>query len=109
MAQRVVVELTDDLDGSGAVSTVIFGLDGKSYEIDLNEKNEAKLRKALEPFLQNSRRVTGSGRKPRSSASTAKSRSTEDVRAWAAANGHQVSARGRIARSVLDAYDAAHS
>lgn len=109
MAQRVVVELTDDLDGSGAVSTVTFGLDGKTYEIDLNEKNEAKLRKALEPFLQKGRRVTTGGRKPRSNASTAKSRSTEDVRTWAAANGYEVSARGRIARSILDAYDAAHA
>lgn len=108
MAQRVVVELTDDLDGSGAVSTVLFGLDGKSYEIDLNEKNEAKLRKALEPFLQNSRRVTSGGRKPRSNASRAKSRSTEDVRAWATANGYEVSDRGRIARAILDAYDEAH-
>jgi hypothetical protein len=30
------------------------------------------------------------------------------VREWAAANGHDVSSRGRISQAVRDAYDAAH-
>ena len=37
MAQKVVVTLFDDIDGSEAAETIAFGLDGKSYEIDLNE------------------------------------------------------------------------
>ena len=36
MAQRVVVTLSDDLDGGAADETVQFGVDGKSYEIDLS-------------------------------------------------------------------------
>ena len=39
MAQRVVVTLFDDIDGSEAAETIAFGLDGKSYEIDLNQTN----------------------------------------------------------------------
>ena len=38
MAQRVVVTLFDDIDGGEAAETVTFGLDGKSYEIDLNRR-----------------------------------------------------------------------
>ncbi|MBT1669302.1 Lsr2 family protein [Curtobacterium flaccumfaciens pv. flaccumfaciens] len=30
------------------------------------------------------------------------------IRAWAAANGYEVSCRGRISQVVRDAYDAAH-
>ncbi|WP_375342290.1 histone-like nucleoid-structuring protein Lsr2 [Curtobacterium sp. MCLR17_043] len=30
------------------------------------------------------------------------------MREWAAANGHDVSTRGRTSRAVRDAYDAAH-
>lgn len=51
MAQRVVVTLSDDIDGSEAAETIAFGLDGKSYEIDLNEANAKKLRKALAPYV----------------------------------------------------------
>jgi hypothetical protein len=47
MAQKVHIVLEDDLDGSAATETVSFGLDGKTYEIDLNDKNAAKLRDAL--------------------------------------------------------------
>ena len=40
------VSLVDDLNGSKADGTVSFGLDGKSYEIDLSTKNAEKLRGA---------------------------------------------------------------
>ena len=41
MAQKVHITLEDDLDGGDATETVAFGLDGRSYEIDLNDKNAA--------------------------------------------------------------------
>ena len=50
MAQRVVVTLSDDIDGGEAAETVAFGLDGKSYEIDLNPANAKKLRKRPRPL-----------------------------------------------------------
>ena len=39
MAQRVTVELTDDIDGTEAAETIAFRVDGTAYEIDpLNEE-----------------------------------------------------------------------
>lgn len=52
MAQSTIVYLTDDLDGSDAEETIRFALDGKSFEIDLNKKNAAALRRALKPYLE---------------------------------------------------------
>ena len=49
MARELIEKLIDDLDGSEATETVTFGLDGTSYEIDLNKKNAAALRKASSP------------------------------------------------------------
>ncbi len=55
MAQTVIVKLTDDIDGGDAEETVVFGIDGKTYEIDLNKKNAAALRKAVAPFVDRAR------------------------------------------------------
>lgn len=51
MAQSTITYLSDDLDGSDADETVKFALDGRSYEIDLNKKNAAALRRALKPYV----------------------------------------------------------
>jgi hypothetical protein len=105
MAQRVVVELTDDVDGKTAAETIAFGLDGKTYEIDLSEKNAKALRKAFEPWIGAARRV--GGRKTRSSAASATGVDNKAVRAWAASNGIELSARGRIPAEVIEKYLAA--
>ena len=47
MAREVIEKLIDDLDGSTAVETVAFALDGTSYEIDLSKRNAAAFRKTL--------------------------------------------------------------
>lgn len=68
MAKTVIVKLTDDLDGSAAEETVTFGLDGKSFEIDLSKRNANALRKLLQPYIEQSRHVGRSaarGRQPR--------------------------------------------
>ena len=59
MAQKVHITLEDDLDGGDATETVAFGLDGRSYEIDLNDKNAKALRDALAKFIAVSRRSGG--------------------------------------------------
>ncbi len=61
MAQKVLVQLVDDLDGSSSsdISTVTFGLDGVSYEIDLNEDNASNLREHLSEFISSARRTGG--------------------------------------------------
>ena len=109
MAQKVQVVLEDDLDGGTADETVVFGLDGTAYEIDLNKKNAAKLRDALAPWVAAGRRTSGSrggGRRGRGRAS--RGSQAGDVRTWARANGYQVSERGRISAEIQAAYSAAH-
>ncbi len=61
MAKTVIVKLTDDIDGSDAEETVHFAIDGRSYEIDLNSANAAKLRGALQPYVEKGRAAGGSG------------------------------------------------
>ena len=108
MAQQTTVTLTDDLDGTKAAETVRFGLDGRSYEIDLNKRNAAALRKALGEFTAAARKVRGAraATKPVSQPEPAKV-DAKAVREWATASGISVSARGRIPSDVLEKYQAA--
>lgn len=61
MAQKTVIQLTDDLGGGKADRTIAFGLDGKSYEIDLNKANAEKLLKTLDKYIAAARRANQSG------------------------------------------------
>lgn len=109
MAQRVSIQLVDDLDESlPATETVVFGVDGSSYEIDLSEANAARLREALAPYVGVARKVSATTRRSSSRGSTAGGPSTSDVRDWARSNGYEVSDRGRVSAEVRRAYDAAH-
>lgn len=109
MAQREIVTLIDDLDGSEASDTLTFGLDGKSYEVDLSDDNAARLRESLAPFVEKARRA---GRAPKMSTAGTRPRADRDqtqaIRSWARDNGHQVSDRGRIPKTVVEAFQAAH-
>lgn len=106
MASRTIVELTDDLDGKPAAETVAFGLDGRAFEIDLSEKNAKALRKTLEPWVTSARRVSGRTRNaPPRRVETGVD--TAAVRAWAASNGIELSARGRLPKDVVEQYRAA--
>ncbi len=110
MAQRTLVIIEDDIDGSDASETVAFSLDGTSYEIDLNEANAAALREAFAPYVGVARRAgrarSSAGRGSRRSAPSPASE-LGAIREWARANGHQVSDRGRIPAEIREAYEAA--
>ena len=81
-----------------------FGVGGSEYEIDLSEKNAAKLRKQLAPFVEHARRASGQSRRPvRTAASRRRSR---DIRSWAQAQGIQLSERGRIPAGIAAQYEA---
>ncbi len=109
MAQKVSVQLIDDLDGSEAVETIIFALNGQSYEIDLGEKNAGKFRKALAPFVEAGRKQGGAKRaKTRAPVRSGDYPSPVDVRAWASSQGIEVAARGRVPADVISKYQAAH-
>lgn len=120
MVQRVQIVLEDDFDGGAADETIRFGLDGATYEIDLSDANAAKLRETVDPWLTVARKTKGRRSRPatrtrsgsggRSGSGSGMSRQElADVRAWAKANGYQVSDRGRIPASVQDAYRKAHN
>ncbi len=112
MAQRTVVRLTDDIDGSEATQTLTFGLDGTTYEVDLNDTHAEDLREILAPYVSVGRKVSGSGGHGRSSATGPKQPSNSEVdpkavRAWAEANNITVSPRGRIKADIVEQYRAA--
>lgn len=112
MAQKTVITLTDDIDGSGADETVVFGLDGAMYEIDLNGVHAEDLREVMAPFISVARRQ--GGRAPARAASAPKPRTPSEVdpravRSWAEANGVSVNSRGRLKADVLEQYRAANN
>lgn len=111
MAQQIITRYVDDLDGSEAAGPVEFGIDGHTYEIDLNEHNAGRLRDFLAQFTGAGRRIP----RRRTTATVTASKpvradrdQTKAIREWANANGYTVSTRGRIPATVLDAFHAAH-
>jgi len=109
MAQRVQYMLVDDIDGTEAVETVSFSLDGVSYEIDLTAGNAKKLRNDIATWVGHARRSGGRKSSRKAGAAGARRSDLSAVRQWARKNGHQVSDRGRISAGILAAYDKAHS
>lgn len=110
MAQIREVRLIDDLDGAAADETVEFGLDGKSFEIDLSKGNAGRLRDALAEFVGAARKAGGARRRSAAAATTPPRRPSIDreqnqaIRDWARKRGMKVSDRGRIPAEVLEAY-----
>src|SRR5512143_1670920 len=97
MAQKVHILLVDDLDGSEATETVSFGLDGTSYEIDLNDKNAAALRESLSGYVGHARKVGAPARRGRrATTATTTGPSAREIRDWARSNGWDVPDRGRV-------------
>ncbi len=116
MARKIIHQLVDDIDGTlleaGEGETVLFSLDGVAYEIDLTGENAAELRGTLERYTSAARTVSSS-RATTSSASAGRKRRRSGqqdysgAREWAKQNGYQISDRGRVPASVLEAYEAA--
>lgn len=118
MAQKVVRELIDDLDGSAADETVTFGIDGKAYELDLSSYNAGDLRDNLAKYMAKARslgrfnigaaipttRSRGAGSSVRQSREQ-----TQAVRTWARQRGYDISDRGRIPLNIQQEFDAAHA
>jgi hypothetical protein len=110
LAQRTQVFLTDDLDGTnipaGKGETIAFALDGRTYEIDLNNKNSNALRKALTPYIKAGRplRTSRGARVKRTQVGA----DVRTIKEWARANGYEVNDRGRIPNDIREAFDAAN-
>ena len=97
--------------------TVTLGLDGKDYETELCPAHSRALEKIAEAIVPHARRVNGrmparkvpgprGGRVIRTAQSR---RDSADIRAWAAQNGHQVSARGRVPAAIVAEYRSEHA
>ncbi|ROQ07331.1 MULTISPECIES: Lsr2 family protein [unclassified Curtobacterium] len=115
MAQKVTVQLVDDLDDSpittGEGRTVEFGFDGSSYEIDLTNDNVDKFREAISDYIAAARKVSGrrtGSTAPKSAPKRGNAEELGKIREWAKENGYEVSTRGRISTQVQEAYAAAH-
>jgi hypothetical protein len=111
MAKRTIEVFHDDLDGSEGASTVKFGLDGKSYEIDLSEPHEKELRKALEKYVGAATQVSvhnaaSTGRRKYGTGPVR--RDTKHIREWLRSQGVEISDRGRIPTDLMNRYNAAH-
>ncbi|MET0147146.1 MAG: Lsr2 family protein [Ilumatobacteraceae bacterium] len=112
MAREVIERLIDDLDGGDAAETVTFGLDGVTYEIDVNKKNAAALRKSLARYVKAARRSSSAParsarRKAAPSPNGSKPKRDYDIvqlREWAGANNVAVPSRGRIPQAVVRQY-----
>lgn len=115
MARREIKSyvVTDDLTGEEipedeAVS-LQFTYGGQAYEIDLSSRNAKKLDDFMAPYIDKARRVRDSSPKRRNQpVDFSQARDLDAVRKWARENGYEVSDRGRIAKTVLDAYDKAN-
>lgn len=115
MARKVIVELVDDLDDApieeGKGEHIVFAVNGREYEIDLNDKNAKEFHRKLDYYIEHAAKVVGGKKSNATSATASPRRSSEQTKAirhWALANGYEVSSRGRIPAEVEEAFKAAH-
>ena len=104
MATKVLTTLQDDIDGSAAVETIRFALDGVEWEIDLSERNANRLRNSLSEFIAHGRKV--GGKRVRKTASSSEI-DAKLIRQWAEANGIEINSRGRIPAEIVERYQSA--
>src|SRR5258708_1596291 len=109
MAQRVTTELLDDKTGGPAAETVIFGYEGRMYEIDLNAANIALLDADMKPWVEIARDITWqTARKQKPKRTTASRQRTQDIRDWAIERGLTQTRNGRIPGHIMRQYEAEH-
>jgi hypothetical protein len=112
MAQKVQTLLTCDVHGDDTVGdgTIAFSLGGSAYEVDVCDDHAAEITDAFAPFIEAAHKPVANGSRPRRRrvAATANDSKAPIIRTWAKSQGLEVSERGRIARSVVDQYQATH-
>ena len=126
MAQRTIVQLTDDLDGKpipdGKGETIRFSLDRTDYEIDLTDKNAKALRDTVSKYIAAARRTgsgargagnrRGTGRRGsvgRGGNETSRDYDPKAVRVWAQSQGIEVSQRGRVPADLIAKFQEANA
>ena len=111
----ITVELLDDLDGTAASETIAFSIDGKAYEIDLNKRNAAAMRRAFKKYADAGRATRGNrrtaGRRGTASRSAGKTlfsqldvEEKERFRRWGVRRKLTTKAARRIADSAVQSW-----
>jgi len=109
------IKRVDDLDNNlEAAERIYFTIRGQDFQIDLTEEHAQEFDEALEKYVKAATKIEPQQAIPITRARSRQSggRGRDDIheiRAWAEANGHNVSPRGRIKKEIIEAYDAAHS
>ena len=99
MAKTFIEVRSSDLSGtqSDSVSTTLFSLDGKAYEIDLMPEEKAEFTAALKVYVAKARRAQTAARTAKKSSGSGMSTDeTQAARTWLQFRGHAVADRGRI-------------
>lgn len=109
MAAITQTLITDDLNGKPDATNVQFALDGKTYEIDLDNLNAANLRRSLAKYIEAGREVKATGKAAKPRKATAPNTDAARIRAWAVEAGIPVGTRGRIHPNVVAQFEAAHT
>jgi len=104
MATKIVTELQDDIDGSGATQTVRFAMDGTEYEIDLSDRNANRFRESIAEFVGHARKVSGRRGRTATTSARAHRSQTGTMREWLKEHGYEVADRGRIPDWLRQAY-----
>jgi hypothetical protein len=107
--QKVEVQLEDDLTGGPADETVMFGVDGRDYQIDLNAKHAASFRKQVAAFVQRARPVALRRSRSTAARSKASRERSRQIRAWAERRGFEIAEHGRLPGHVIQQYESAHT
>ncbi|MCA1223263.1 histone-like nucleoid-structuring protein Lsr2 [Streptomyces sp. 8L] len=100
MARIEMVSLVDDLDGSEAIETIPFSIEGVDYLIELNRKNSAEMRNMPRWYIKAGRLITSTPRHPALNCHT----EAWNIRKWAWRNGISIGTRGRIPEQIKDLY-----
>lgn len=130
MAQKVIVTMADDIDGTEGddVRTYHFALEKQVFKIDLRPGNYEELQKALAPFVAKAQTADPEYRRAVSSVNGAihrgatrtthvgppRDKASRDragrIRAWAMTQPDiLIGEKGRIPHDVEKQYDAAHA
>lgn len=103
----------DDMTGKevkdGEVQHREFTHNGKTVRLDLSKASAKTFDDTVQAWMEKGTQVFNAGtrRAKRSTGGTsARRKDLPEIREWAKTNGHKVSDRGRVAASVIEAYDA---
>jgi hypothetical protein len=107
MAQKILVELLDDIDGSEAVGTFRFTDQGVEYEVDFNQEHMDEYEGIFSYLKSIARVVKGKKRAPYGSkkGTTPIIGKTQEMREWLRAAGHDVKDRGRVPSHLVELYN----